>query len=125
MKVDRIFKKTPPDDLLLRFLQILGVKGFDDAHWWPRTLVQSVADDLDLLLPEIEPYYMKHKRFHITRKMNTTSYIAVLRHLLHARNLELENKYTSSVKFQSDTFHRVVNPNPRFHTEEDFTVTFS
>jgi len=124
MKIDRIFKQTPPDELIFRYLQVLGVKGYDDAHWWPRTLISSVAESLDLLLPELEPYYMKHKKFHVTRRMDTTAYLAVLRHLLHSKNLELESMYTSNMKIGSDTFHRVVNPNPRFLTEEDFTVSF-
>ena len=125
MKVERIFKKQPPDELILRFLQVLGIKGFDDAHWWPRTLIQSVAEELDALLPELEPYYMKHKRHHVTRKQNTTSYLAILRHLISVRNLEVENKYTSKAGSQFTTFHRIQNPNPRFQSEEDFVISFS
>ena len=125
MKLERIFRREPPDELVLRYLAVLGIKGYDDAHWWPRSLVQSKADELDELLLELEPYYMKHKRFHVTRRMTISSYLTVLRHLVHSKHLELEIKYTSSVKFQSDTFHRLVNPNPRFLTEEDFTVSFS
>ena len=103
-----MFYQEPPDELVLRFLKVLGISGYADTHWWPRSLLRSAAKTLDLLLVEIEPFYIKSKKFHVLKVMNTSDYVVVLRHLLHSKKIKLHSKYKPSKKFGTTMLYRIV-----------------
>jgi len=118
----QVFYQSPPDELILRFLKVLGISGFADTHWWPRSLIRSAAPSLDLLLVEIEPYYTKHKKFHVLEEMNTSSYVVVLRHLIHCKGIELQSRYKPNKKYGTTMMYRIV-PNCNDFVG-DFNVSF-
>jgi hypothetical protein len=129
MKVERVFKTVPSDDLILRFLQILGIVSFQDTHWWPYSLFStpSICQSLEVLLPELEPFYMNHKKEIIQREMTPRRYLTILRHLLRARGLDIEGHevHSSKMSYMNRMNYRLINPNPVV-VENDaiFTVTF-
>ena len=71
-------------------------------------MIRSAAPALDLLLVEIEPYYIKSKKFHVLDEMRTSSYVVVLRHLLHCKGINVESKYKPNKKYNSTMMYRIV-----------------
>lgn len=105
MSIYRIFKKIPPDDLILKFFSIVGVKSFDNSMWFSKGIFNTVKKkEFDDLLAELEPYYMDHKAFVIQREMNANRYIQILRHLAKAKGIYLEGKAYGK---QKGTYYRL------------------
>ena len=129
MKVERVFRRIPPDELILRVLKALGIVSFQDTHWWPYNtlLVPSVCQTLDSLLVELEQYYMPHKIEIVKRKMNPRRYLTIIRHLVRAKGLDLEGHevHSSNLSFTARMMYRMVNPSPiAGKADAIFTVSF-
>jgi len=125
----RTFRADIPDELVVEFFTLVGVKSLSDIHWFPKSvLIPSVCEAFDELLPKLEPYYYPHKQFIITRKMNQNRYIQILRQLAKAKGLTLESKeYKCSDGQQRKKMlmYRLKNNNIVFPSSEPiFTVTF-
>jgi len=131
--MSKIFKKSPPEDLVIRVFECFGVKGLTDEKEFSRHDIK--VDKLDTLLPELEPFYIKYKRFMITRLMNIRYYIQIVRNLCQTRGLIFHSRTTDyGVRY------RILNPkNPQsgfIHllkkefdfaqiAEKPFIITFS
>jgi len=101
----KIFRKTPPEELILRYFDCFGVKGFfDESEFDASCITSEVIQKLDLLLIELEPYYTKHKKFMITRPMEARHYIQVLRNLCQIHKFVFYTKFTDS-----KTSYRILN----------------
>tara|TARA_R110000822_G_scaffold16825_1_gene56874 strand:- start:145 stop:561 length:417 start_codon:yes stop_codon:yes gene_type:complete len=114
MKVERIFKQIPPDDLILKILKAVGIVSFQDAHWWAYSVlsVPTVCQTLDSLIVELEQYYTSHKLHIVKRNMNPRRYVTILRHLIRAKKLDLvgHEVHSSNLPFTTRMMYRMVNP---------------
>lgn len=129
MKVERIFRKIPPDELILRVLKAIGIISFQDSHWWPYStlLVPTICKTLDSILPELKDYYMPHKLEIVTRKMSPRRYLTILRHLVRAKGLDIEGHevHSSNLSFSARMMYRMKNPSPiAGKPDAIFTVAF-
>jgi hypothetical protein len=120
MSVNRIFKKIPSDDLILKFFSIVGIRSFTNSAWFAKGIFTSQITTLfDNMLPELEPFYMDHKSFIIKREMNANRYVQILRHLAKVKGIYLESK---SYGKQRGTYYRLhVIPN----IQSEFLVIFT
>lgn len=134
MKVERVFREVPPDSLILRVLNAVGVKSFQGMNWWAYTnlYVESVTKTLDSCIEELKPYYMPHKLEILTRKMTPRRYLTIIRHCVRAKGLNLEGHevHSSKLKYPQRMLYRVTNPFPKVEEkiEENnpiFTVCFN
>ena len=50
-----IFRKTPPEDILLRLLKSFGLTSFHDGSWFCKEYVR--LDVFEGILLDLEPYY--------------------------------------------------------------------
>jgi hypothetical protein len=125
----RTFRADIPDELVLEFFNLVGVKSLSDIHWFPKSvLIPSVCATFDDLLVKLEPYYYPHKQFIVTRKMNQNRYIQILRQLAKAKGLTLESKEykcSEGLLRKKMLMYRLKNNNIVFTSSEPiFTVTF-
>jgi len=104
----RVFIKKPPEELVLRVFRCLGLVDFNDERVFSRlTLTQPVLTRFDDILLELEPYYKKHKRFMVSRTMESRHYIQVIRNLCIEYKLIL---YTREDNKNNLILYRILNP---------------
>jgi hypothetical protein len=83
----KIFRETPPIDLVERFLSAYSIRGLTDTTWFSKVSNLSKIDDL---LPELEPYYMPCKaKDYINTPLTQDKGITILRQLLTAHSIQL------------------------------------
>ena len=102
----KIFRTSPPIELIEKALLCFGLRGVQDATWFSKSCIHLA--NFEEFLPEIEPYYIpcKAKEYiHIN-----PSPITILRHLLtsHGAKLESQEKTTNGVK---SMWYRIFNEN--------------
>ena len=129
MKVERVFRELPPDSLILRILNAVGVVSFQDIHWWPYSnlFVDTVTKTLDSCIQELKPYYMPHKLEIVTRKMTPRRYLTIIRHCVRAKDMNLEGHevHSSKLKYPQRMLYRVTNSLPSIEDKNPiFTVAF-
>lgn len=104
-----IFREEPPDELVEKFFQSIGVQNLDDSHWWPKaSLIPSVIDKLNELVFILEPYYVKHRSPARLGILSLNHYIHILRQCAKAKGYTLESKefgpdhesYASRLKYR-------------------------
>ena len=100
----RIFRRVPDEELSLRVFECFGLKNMNDEKEFSKSDIKT--EMFATLLPELEPFYTKHKKFMITRPMEKKHYIQVLRNLCQIYNLVFHTKTT-----EHGTKYRVLNPN--------------
>jgi len=134
MKVERVFKEVPPDALVLRILNALGVLSFQGMNWWAYTnlYVESVTKILDSCIEELKQYYMPHKLEILNRKMTPRRYLTIIRHCVRAKGMNLEGHevHSSRLKYSQRMLYRVTNSLPQVEEKLEeknpiFTVSFS
>ena len=99
----RIFRRTPPEELTLRVFECFGLKSMNDEKEFSKNDIKT--EMFATLLPELEPFYTKHKKFMVTRPMEKKHYIQVLRNLCQIHNLVFHTK-----TIEEGTKYRVLNP---------------
>ena len=99
----RIFRKVPDEELSLRVFECFGLKNMNDEKEFTKNDIKT--EMFATLLPELEPFYTKHKKFMVTRPMQKKHYIQVLRNLCQINNLVFHTKTT-----EQGTKYRVLNP---------------
>jgi len=118
-KIERIFKKEIPDDLMNKFLNVIGLSDIYDNKWIPTCVfTKDVCSKLDEIIIEIAPYYQDHKSYLVTREMNTRRYIQVLRHLAKSKEIVLESKSYGASK---GTYYRLLTNKI---SEAEYTISF-
>jgi hypothetical protein len=99
----RIFRRHPPEELILRVFECFGLKSLNDEKEFGKKDI--AIEQFCCLLPELEPYYTKHKKFMITRVMERKYCIQVLRNLCQVCGLVFHTKTG-----ENGTKYRVLNP---------------
>jgi hypothetical protein len=99
----RIFRRVPPEELALRVFECFGLKGLNDEKEFAKKDIKT--EMFSTLLPELEPFYTKHKKFMVTRPMENKHYIQVLRNLCQVYGLVFHTKTG-----EHGTKYRVLNP---------------
>ena len=85
-----IFRKIPPNELLLEFIGAFGLKGLDDASWFSKSHVR--LDQLESVLIDLEPYYVPCKaRVYLHSDLTELRAITILRQVLKAHNVILKS----------------------------------
>ena len=84
-----IFRKIPPNELLLQFIGAFGLKGLDDASWFSKSHVR--LDHLEKVLSDLEPYYVPCKaRVYLHNDLTELRAITILRQVLKAHGVSLK-----------------------------------
>jgi hypothetical protein len=99
----KIFKKIPPEELFNRILLCFGLHGINDEKEFTKHDIK--IETLDLILPELEPYYTKDKKFMVTRPMEPKYYIQILRNLCNEYKLIFHSTITDS-----GSKYKILNP---------------
>jgi hypothetical protein len=117
--LERIFKKEIPDEIINKFVNILGLCNIYDNKWIPTSsFTPEICKKLDDLIVDIVPYYQEHKTYIVTRDMNTRRYIQILRHLVKSKKLQLESKSYGATK---GTYYRILSD---LKTDTEWTISF-
>lgn len=83
-----IFRKEPPLDIILRVLEAFGLKGLGDASWFTKPHIR--LDLLELVLLDLEPYYMPCKaEIYLYNKLTAQRAVTILRQILNTRDIHL------------------------------------
>jgi hypothetical protein len=91
-----LFRKAPDLELVERFLQAaLGLRSLHDQAWFSRSMIR--VHEAELLLPELEPYYMpcKAKDF-LFPTFTPSRALTILRHLVRAHGYDLHAQERSN-----------------------------
>jgi hypothetical protein len=129
--MSRIFSKLPPEELVLRVFDCFGVKGlFDEKQFGKKDISM---EQLDTILPELEPYYTKHKKFMITRASQPKHYIQILRNICHiyklifyAKNSDTGVKYRILNPMNPETgFYSILAKEAKEVSKPTFIISFS
>jgi hypothetical protein len=84
-----IFRKTPPEDIVLRLLKSFGLTSFHDASWFCKEYVR--LDVFEGILLDLEPYYTPCKaRDFIHKPLTQSRAFTILRQVLHVYNISLQ-----------------------------------
>ena len=88
-RMPAIFRKAPPIEIVLRFIQAFGLKSLDDAGWFSKSHVR--LDILEPALIELEPYYMPCKaKVYLYSEMTELRAITILRQVLKVYDISLK-----------------------------------
>ena len=98
-----IFRRIPPEELTLQIFECVGIRGFFDEREFSKKAIKVA--EFDALLPILEPYYKKYKRFMCVRAMQPKYYIQIIRNLCQAHGFIFYSKHTDS-----GTVYRILNP---------------
>jgi hypothetical protein len=91
-----LFREVPELELIERFLQTsLGLRSLHDQAWFSRSMIR--VHEAELLLPELEPYYMpcKAKEF-LLGPFTAARALTILRHLVRAHGYDLHAQERSN-----------------------------
>ena len=92
-RTPRLFKAPLPDELVLEFFRPLGLTTLADTVWIQKSIfTPHLMQQLEELLPLIEPYYQGYQKHYITRTLTPTRYIQILRHICKSRGMKLNSK---------------------------------
>jgi hypothetical protein len=106
-----IFRKEPPLEIVLRVLEAFGLKGLCDASWFTKPHIR--LDILELVLLDLEPYYMPCKaEIYLYNKLTAQRAVTILRQVLNARNIHLSTneRGRNGVKTM---WYQIVAENPK------------
>ena len=87
-----LFRSVPPKDLVERFVVPYGLQNLQDTNWFSKTTLRIA--EVELLLPELEPYYMpcKAKELLHTTPLTPARAITILRQILKTQNIDVVAK---------------------------------
>jgi hypothetical protein len=125
----RTFRKELPDELVIKFFRLVGVKDINDTKFWQKSVLSPATCELfNKMLVELEPFYYPHKLFLIRREMNQNRYVQILRQLAKVKGKVLESKeYVVSLnqkKKKCLMFRFRPETKPDIVSEETFIVRF-
>lgn len=86
----RLFRVTPPKELVIEILQHLRLLGLHDLRWFTREELN--LDTLDEWLPLLEPYYIPCKARRFLSEMDATRIVTIVRHILQPHGYELHTQ---------------------------------
>lgn len=117
----KLFREAPPKDLLETVLQrTLRLKSLEDSTWFSKSSI--ALDELEVCLPQIEPYYMpcRAKEF-LHSSITPARAITIIRQLLTVRGYELiaQEKTCGGIK---GMWYQIAAP--KFIAGDEFTIEF-
>ena len=84
-----VFRKTPPEDIILKVLKAFGLTSLHDASWFSKSHVR--LDLLEEVLLELEPYYIPCKaRDYLYTSLTQIRAITILRQVLKVYDIHLQ-----------------------------------
>jgi hypothetical protein len=86
----KIFRKEPPNDVVMRLLKEMGFIGFNDLRWFSKEEIR--VSTIDEWLPELESYYLPCKAERFLHTWTDSSILTILRHLLHCHGYTLQKE---------------------------------
>jgi hypothetical protein len=91
--IERLFREDVPEDLIIEFFAIIGVKEKSDCKWWSKEVfTPDVKATLCEMLPILEPYYYPHKSFIVRREMSELRFIQIYRQLAMCMGYRLDKR---------------------------------
>jgi hypothetical protein len=95
----QVFREIPPLELVEEVFRTFTLAGLDDTNWFSK--ISLNMQELEVLLPQIEPYYIpcKAKEF-LHPKLTPIRGITILRHLckIHSIHLTASERTCAGVK---------------------------
>jgi hypothetical protein len=105
----RVFLRRVPEDLVLRFYEVLGYKTFvDEIIFSKQNITERAMEQMDDLILDLYPYIRKSRQWKILNDTDVYYYIRILRNLA-------QNSCLILTSFQNDrtktTYYRLIHPN--------------
>jgi hypothetical protein len=90
-RMPKVFRTSPPTELVERFLLTTGLRGVHDTTSFCKSSID--LEHFEQLLPELEPYYIPCKaKDYIYIVMTESRAITIIRHLLSSQNIKLDSQ---------------------------------
>ena len=102
-KNNQLFRKIPPEELVLKIIQTFGLKDFDDRRIFSRKQLDKLktVDKINDLKSELNKYYLPCKSRTYLNGLNNKNVITVLRQCikLYGYIVVSREKYSKGEKF--------------------------
>ena len=104
MTKNQLFRKIPPQNIVIKILNIYGLKDFDDRHFFSRKDLETIKciDYLNKHIKDLlSEYYLPCKSRTYLNDINTKNAITILRQIvrLYDYNITSKEKYIKGDKF--------------------------
>ena len=120
----RLFRETPPFELVNTTLQTLGFTGMADSKLFSLEDIPISAESLDSWAPLLEPYYLPCKAKRYFGDLNGRRIITILRHLLPPHGFRVQT-YERLHQGKKRTVYQIHPATPRLLAEgEEICVLF-
>ena len=99
----QIFKEDIPNSLLFSFLKDISVLKNDKYYLIDKSSFKKaqLLEKLQPFLDSLDKYYHESKKFYITRKLNYTKFITIIRQLCK----KSEVPFSSTIKYDKSTYN--------------------
>ena len=99
-----VFRKTPPDDIILKVLKAFGLTSLHDASWFSKSHVR--LDALEEALLDLEPYYIPCKaKDYLYTSLTQLRAITILRQVLKVYDIHLQTSERGRGNVKSVWYH--------------------
>ena len=120
MSKSKLFHKPVPEDIALQLFSHVGLRNLHDSRWFRKRDIESVLNKISDDLYLIEPYYLPHRKFYVTRSMSSARVACIYRQI--ARSLGLSLEAMERGRFgEKQTYYRLVSP---ITHDTTFSVSF-
>jgi hypothetical protein len=127
-KKSRLFRAAIPLELVLKFLEVIGILGLNDCRWFSKhVFTPAVCEKVDDLIIQLEPYYWNHKQFLVHRDLTPLRYIQVYKHILKSVGYRFDKRDAKGVEVskKKTLLYRLASESPQPQKEANFTVEFN
>lgn len=94
-----LFRKQPPEYLLLQMIQTTGLQNLEDMSWFLRESIHM--KQFEQCVIELSPYYTPSKDVYTNRPLTPSLAILLLRQVLHQHSRTLKTKALNGVTWYS------------------------
>ena len=85
--MNKLFRRTPPKELVERILRACGFQGLHDLRWFSKE--EMSLDGSDEWLPELESYYLPCKSARFFGSFDAAKLVTILRHIVRPYDYDL------------------------------------
>lgn len=92
MPINQLFIKQIPEFLIVKVLNIIGIKNFDDVRDFYFTNIDSNISDIIESLEDLKPYYLPCKKKVYFKNIDSKKIMTILRQTLKLYEYIIESK---------------------------------
>ena len=122
MVCHKLFIEPVPEDLALQLFSHVGLTSLHDSRWFRKKDIEFVMKHIEEDLPLLEPYYLPHRKFYLTRTMSGSRIACIFRQIARCLGLMLEASERSRYG-EKQTYYRLISQHFK-PSHAEFTVEF-